>query len=225
MTDARGDAAVEHDPLDGDDRLPEYFGESWQALDGFRTLLEREGVLRGLIGPREVGRLWARHLLNSAAAVQFLPDDGRIIDLGSGAGLPGIVVAAMRPRAEVVLLEPMERRTTWLTEVAAELSLANVTVLRGRAQDVQGDVAADVVTSRAVASMDKLYRWSGPLLRVGGELVALKGERAQEEVDAAVKVGARSGFSPASVTLAASLAGVEPTRVVRATRDGVARVR
>jgi len=221
MTDARDDAAVEHDPLDGDGRLPEYFGAAWQAVEGFHALLMREGVLRGLIGPREVGRLWGRHLLNSAAAVQFLPEGGRIVDLGSGAGLPGIVVAAMRPSAEVVLLEPMERRTTWLTEVAAELSLANVTVLRGRAQDVQGAVAADVITSRAVASMDKLYRWSGPLLRVGGELVALKGERAQEEVDAAVKIGTQSGFSSASVTLAASLPGVEPTRVVRAKRDGV----
>ena len=225
MADSSDDAVELRDPLEGDPRLPEYFGSSWPALQAFHAMLVREGVLRGLIGPREVSRLWARHLLNSAAAVQYLPAGGRIIDLGSGAGLPGIVVAAMVPNAEVILLEPMERRTTWLTEVAAEVALENVTVVRGRAQDVDGQLTGDVVTSRAVASMDKLYRWGAPLLRVGGRLVVLKGEKAQDEVDAAVKVGRQAGFGPAEVVPAVSLPDVEPTRVVRATLEGATRVR
>ena len=111
---------------------------SWPSVLGFHDLLVSEGELRGLVGPRELPRLWERHLLNSAAVVPFLPRTGRIIDLGSGAGLPGIVVAAMIPDAEVVLLEPMERRTDWLSEVAETLRLDNVIVRRGRAQDEHG---------------------------------------------------------------------------------------
>ena len=118
------------DPLDGDDRLEPFFGPAWTAVLGFHDLLVDQGELRGLVGPREFTRLWERHLLNSAAVVPFLPSTGRIIDLGSGAGLPGIVVAAMVPSAEVVLLEPMERRTDWLSEVAETLRLDNVTVVR-----------------------------------------------------------------------------------------------
>lgn len=216
---------VEVDPLDGDPRLPAYFGDAWVTVGAFRELLVSDGVLRGLIGPREVGRLWTRHLLNSAAAVQYLPRSGRIVDLGSGAGLPGVVVAAMLPDVEVVLLEPMERRTDWLTEVAERLQLDNVVVRRGRAQDVHGDLVGDAVTSRAVASLDKLYRWALPLLGRGGTLVALKGEKAQEEVDAAAEVGRRLGAGPAEVLTASTLDGVEATRVVRAVREDVRRVR
>lgn len=216
---------VEADPLDGDPRLPAYFGDAWVAVSSFRDLLVSDGVLRGLIGPREVGRLWGRHLLNSAAVTQYLPTSGRIVDLGSGAGLPGVVVAAMLPDAEVVLLEPMERRTDWLTEVADRLQLDNIVVRRGRAQDVDGDLTADAVTSRAVASLDKLYRWALPLLGRGGALLALKGEKAQEEVDAAADVGRRLGAAPAEVLTASTLDGVEITRVVRVVREDVRRVR
>ena len=126
------------DPLDGDPRLERFFGSSWPNILGFHDLLVREGELRGLVGPREFPRLWERHILNSAAVVPFLPTTGRIIDLGSGAGLPGVVVAAMLPDVEVVLLEPMERRTDWLSEVAETLRLENVVVRRGRAQDEHG---------------------------------------------------------------------------------------
>ncbi|WP_233575381.1 16S rRNA (guanine(527)-N(7))-methyltransferase RsmG [Cellulomonas sp. PhB150] len=188
-------------------------------------MLVSDGVLRGLIGPREVGRLWTRHLLNSAAVTPYLPTSGRVVDLGSGAGLPGVVVAAMLPDTEVVLLEPMERRTDWLTEVADRLHLDNVVVRRGRAQDVHGDLTADAVTSRAVASLDKLYRWALPLLGRGGALLALKGEKAQEEVDAAGDVGRRLGAGPAEVLMASTLDGVEITRVVRVVREDVRRVR
>ena len=216
--DEQPDALV--DPLDGDPRLPEHFGAAWPAIDGFHTMLRDQGVLRGLVGPREVARLWERHLVNSAAVVPFLPDTGTIVDVGSGAGLPGIVVAAMRPDAEVVLLEPMERRTDWLSEVVETLGLTNARVLRGRAEDQVGALRADAVTARAVAALDKLYPWTLPLLRVGGRLVALKGGRARDEADAAAEVGERFGGGPATIEVAPTLPGLEPTSVVLVTRTG-----
>ncbi len=209
----------ELDPLDGDPRLPIYFGDAWPLVSRFRDMLASEGVLRGLIGPREVARLWERHLLNSSAVVPSLPDTGTIVDLGSGAGLPGVVVAAMRPGAHVVLLEPMSRRTEWLSEVVNKLPLPNARVVRGRAEDVVGSLSADVVTSRAVAAMDKLYRWSVPLLRVGGELVVLKGARANEEIEAARRVERKLGVGQVAVREAATLDGLDATRVVRAVRE------
>jgi 16S rRNA (guanine527-N7)-methyltransferase len=202
------------DPLDGDARLPEHFGDSWPVIERFHDLLRDQGVLRGLVGPRELTRLWERHLVNSAAVVPFLPESGTIVDVGSGAGLPGVVVAAMRPGAEVVLLEPMERRTAWLSEVVDALGLTNARVLRGRAEDQIGELSADAVTARAVAALDKLYGWTLPLLRVGGRLVALKGGRAQEEADAAVGAGQRLGGGVAEVVVAPTLAGLKPTSVV-----------
>jgi len=213
------------DPLDGDPRLEHFFGSSWPNILGFHDLLVREGELRGLVGPREFPRLWERHILNSAAVVPFLPTTGRIIDLGSGAGLPGVVVAAMLPDVEVVLLEPMERRTDWLSEVAETLRLENVVVRRGRAQDEHGQLTADAVTVRAVASLDKLYRWALPLLRAGGSLVALKGGRAEDEIEAARHVGRKLGAGAASVVEAPTIEGVEVTRVVRVVREAVAGVR
>jgi len=202
------------DPLDDDPRLPEHFGCAWRAISGFHELLRDQGVLRGLVGPREVGRLWERHLVNSSAVVPFLPTTGRIIDVGSGAGLPGVVIAAMRPEAEVVLLEPMERRTDWLTEVVEQLGLANARVLRGRAEDQPDSLAGDAVTARAVAALDKLYGWTLPLLSVGGQLVALKGGRAQAEVEEGAETGRRLGGGPAEIRVAPTLDGLEPTSVV-----------
>jgi 16S rRNA (guanine527-N7)-methyltransferase len=225
MADARSADVDGADPLDGDSRLEPYFGSSWPKVLGFHDLLVREGELRGLVGPRELGRLWERHLLNSAAVVPFLPTTGRIIDLGSGAGLPGIVVAAMLPDTEVILLEPMERRTDWLSEVADSLQLENVVVLRGRAQDEHGRLVGDAVTVRAVASLEKLYRWALPLLGVGGSLVALKGGRAEEEIEAAKHVGRKLGGGAASVVEAPTIEGVEVTRVVRVVREAVPGVR
>lgn len=219
------DVAVEIDPWEGDGRLPDFFGPSWTSISTFHTLLVDEGVRRGLVGPREVPRLWERHLLNSAVVVPFLPDTGRIIDLGSGAGLPGIVVAAMRPDAEVVLLDPMERRTEWLLEVAAVLGLPNVVVLRARAEDVHRELVGAAVTARAVAPLDRLYRWSLPLLAKGGVLVALKGARAQDEVEAAARVGAKLGGGPAEVLNVRAIDGAEETTVVRVVREVVRGVR
>ncbi|WP_240675450.1 16S rRNA (guanine(527)-N(7))-methyltransferase RsmG [Cellulomonas endophytica] len=219
---ATGDGARsggdEVDPLDGDPRLPEYFGAAWPAVHAFRTMLVGEGVLRGLVGPREVGRLWERHLLNSAAVVPRLSGSARVIDLGSGAGMPGVVVAAMLPETEVVLLEPMQRRTAWLSEVVGALGLANARVERGRAEDVAGRLTADVVTARAVASLETLYGWAMPLLRVGGRLVALKGSRAEEEIAAGSVVGEAWGVDDVRVVEAGTLPGVAGTRVVEARR-------
>ena len=225
MTEAQSTHVDGADPLSGDPRLPAYFGTSWPSVLGFHDMLVSEGELRGLVGPRELPRLWERHLLNSAAVVPFLPTSGRIIDLGSGAGLPGIVVAAMRPEAEVVLLEPMERRTEWLSEVVEALRLENVVVRRGRAQDVHGDLVGDAVTVRAVASLDKLYRWALPLLRTGGTLVALKGGKAEAELEEARHVGRKLGAGKAVVLDAPTIEGVDVTRVVRVVREAVPGVR
>lgn len=213
------------DPLDGDDRLPAFFGEAWPQIERFHRMLVEEGELRGLIGPREVSRLWERHLLNSAAVVPFLPEAGVIVDVGSGAGLPGVVVAAMRPSAQVVLVEPMERRTTWLEDVVAATGLTNITVQRARAQELDGAVEADAVTARAVAALDKLFRWTVPLVRSGGLIVALKGSRAREELAAAAPVARKLRLTDTAVHQAPTIDGVEPTYVVTAVRGGSGGVR
>jgi 16S rRNA (guanine527-N7)-methyltransferase len=147
-------------------------------------LLAEEGVRRGLIGPREVDRLWERHVLNSAVVGELLPRGARVVDVGSGAGLPGVPLAIVRPDVHVTLLEPMARRIAWLEEVVEELGLT-ATVHRGRAEerDVRAALGdADVVTARAVAPLAKLAGWCLPLTRIGGNLLALKGESAADEL-------------------------------------------
>ncbi|HST47080.1 16S rRNA (guanine(527)-N(7))-methyltransferase RsmG [Jatrophihabitans sp.] len=144
------------------------------------------GTVRGLLGPREVPRLWERHLLNSVALAELLPDRARLVDIGSGAGLPGLAVACVRPDLTVDLVEPLLRRTDFLTEVVTDLDLGQqVRVVRGRAEDsaVLDKVgSAQFVTARAVAPLDRLVRWSFPLLRPGGSLLALKGTGAEDEL-------------------------------------------
>jgi len=160
------------------------FGDRLELAVRYAELLATDGVERGLIGPREVGRIWDRHLLNSAAVESLIVKEARVVDAGSGAGLPGIPLALVRPDLRVTLVEPMLRRTTFLREVTDRLSL-DVTVVRGRAEDptVRRRVGcADVVVCRAVASLDKLAHWMLPLLRAGGSLLALKGDRAEEEL-------------------------------------------
>lgn len=196
----------------------EHFGSAYETVEGFHDMLVAHGEERGLIGPRELDRLWTRHLLNSAAVVPFLPPSGMIVDLGSGAGLPGIVIAAMLPEAQVVLVEPMERRCVWLAEVIGRLGLTNAEVRRGRAEEFHGAFEADAVTARAVAALDKLGRWAFPLLRRDGVLVALKGRSASAEIAAATKVLRRYGATDAEVLAAGTLPGVDTTTVVRATR-------
>lgn len=160
------------------------FGERLELAAAYADFLAGPGVERGLLGPREVDRLWDRHILNSAAVAELIEDGARAVDIGSGAGLPGLPLAIARPDLEIALVEPMLRRTEFLSEVVGALGLA-VDVVRGRAEEkpVRDRVAgADAVVSRAVADLGKLARWSMPLLRAGGRMLALKGERAGEEV-------------------------------------------
>ncbi len=218
----RAEASKLGDPLAGDPRLAEYFGERLEAVSAFRDALVAEGEKRGLIGPREASRLWERHLLNSAAVVPFLRD-GAVIDVGSGAGLPGLVIAAMEPHREVVLIEPMERRTAWLEEIARRLGLENVRVIRARAESVAGLVRAPAVTARAVAPLAKLARWCTPLAADGGQMLFLKGRGAADEVSSAAEA-LRSLRLEAQVLEAVSLPGLEATRVIRlvhASLDGM----
>lgn len=161
------------------------FGERASIAGEFVELLASHGVERGLIGPREVGRLWDRHVLNSAVVNERIPMGARVIDVGSGAGFPGVPLAIARPDLDIVLLEPMARRVEWLSEVVDTLDLP-VTVERGRAEEkvVRRRIdAADVVTARAVAPLARLSQWCLPLVRPSGVLLALKGKTAAEEVE------------------------------------------
>jgi 16S rRNA (guanine527-N7)-methyltransferase len=173
------------------------FGAGLSRAIEYAELLVAHGVERGLIGPREVARLWDRHLLNSAIVGEVIPRTVRVVDLGSGAGLPGIPLAIARPDLDITLLEPMARRVEWLEHVARTLGLG-VTVVRGRAEEpaIKRRVSgADVVVARAVAPLAKLCEWSLPLLRQGGSLVAMKGASAAEEVARDRQAVARAGGS------------------------------
>lgn len=166
----------------------EVFGAELDRAVAYAELLATDGTERGLIGPREVPRLWDRHLLNSAVLGELIPDAARVVDVGSGAGLPGVPLALARPDLHVVLLEPLARRATFLAECVEKLALANATVVRGRAEEghVRREIGeADVVTARAVAPLDKLAGWCLPLVRPGGRLLAVKGETAADELAAA----------------------------------------
>lgn len=158
------------------------FGDQLPVVERFAALLAGPGVERGLLGPREAPRLWDRHLLNCAGLADLVEHGSVLLDLGSGAGLPGLVLAALRPDVTVVLVEPLLRRATFLGEVVEELGLRQVVVRRARAEELAGVLAVDAVTARAVAPLDRLARWALPLLRLGGRLLALKGERADDEL-------------------------------------------
>ncbi|MBB6565550.1 16S rRNA (guanine(527)-N(7))-methyltransferase RsmG [Kribbella sandramycini] len=151
-------------------------------LSAYAELLATEGTLRGLIGPREVPRLWDRHLLNCAVLERLIPEEASVADIGTGAGLPGLVLALVRPDLQVALVEPLLRRTTFLEEAVDALGLENATVVRARAEELPR-ASYDVVTSRAVAPLGKLAGWCLPLCVEGGLMLAMKGESAEEELD------------------------------------------
>jgi 16S rRNA (guanine527-N7)-methyltransferase len=180
----------------------------------YAELLATEGVVRGLIGPREVPRLWDRHIMNSAVVAPRVPSAATVADVGSGAGLPGLVWAIARPDIRMTLVEPLLRRTTFLEEVVAHLGLTNVEVLRSRAEDV--DARYDVVTARAVAALDKLGRWCMPLVKPGGVMLAMKGRSAADEVESAASTLHRLGAT--SIVVATYDNGEVPTTVVEVTR-------
>lgn len=162
------------------------FGERFPDAVRYAELLAEAGVQRGLIGPREVPRLWERHLLNCAVLSEVVPEGVTVCDVGSGAGLPGIPLALVREDLKITLLEPLLRRTNFLSEVVELLGLDHVTVVRGRAEEVLGKLPpVHVVTARAVAPLDRLAGWGVPLLRPYGQMLALKGDTAEEEVKGA----------------------------------------
>src|SRR3954453_12154548 len=177
----------------------EIFADALPSAERYTGFLAGPGVERGLIGPREVERLWERHVLNCAVLTELVPRSAEVIDVGSGAGLPGIVLAIMRTDLSVTLLEPLLRRTVFLQECVDLLGLPNVVVRRARAEEVAGEYAADVVTARAVAPLTRLAGWALPLLRPDGELLALKGERAATELEQAQPVLEKFGVRTAEV--------------------------
>ena len=178
----------------------EVFGDRFADAVRYAELLAEAGVQRGLIGPREVPRLWERHLLNCAVLSEAVPEGVTVCDVGSGAGLPGIPLALVRQDLNITLLEPLLRRTTFLTEVVELLGLDHVTVVRGRAEEVMGKLPpVHVVTARAVAPLDRLATWGIPLLRPYGEMLALKGDTAEEELKASATALSKLGAVATSI--------------------------
>jgi len=196
------------------------FGDRIGLARQYVDALATDGVLRGLIGPREPARLWTRHVLNSAAVAVLIQPRAAVVDIGSGAGLPGIPVAIARPDLQLTLVEPLERRVRFLLEVVQALGLGGCRVVRGRAEEVVGSCGgADVVTSRAVAPLHRLVTWSAPLARDGGVVLAMKGASARAELERDRNAVAAAGLVDPEVI---ELAGDEPnevTYVVRARRS------
>lgn len=193
----------------------EVFGDRLPVAERYHTSLAEVASARGFIGPREVPRLWDRHILNCAVIEKLMPEGATLIDVGSGAGLPGVALAIARPDLTVTLLEPLLKRSTYLGEVVSELGLDNVTVVRGRAEEghIKRQVAGvDIVTSRAVAPLGKLAQWSLPLVKKGGEMIAMKGDSVDEELARDKGIIARAGGGKAEVT------EVKGTTVIRVPR-------
>jgi len=203
---------VEAEPVAAD-RL---CGEALPTLRLFAAHLAEWGEQLGLVGPRELDRLWTRHILNSAL-VSHTVGPGTLIDIGSGAGFPGLVVAAMRPDIQCVLIEPLGRRAHWLREEAERLGLTNVTVRNERAEEAAGHVVAEYVTARAVSALKTLVPLAAPLLKPGGELVLMKGQKVDEEVRNAAAVLVKWRVTNPSIEITGPEFGTEETRIFRAT--------
>ncbi|MBQ0891909.1 16S rRNA (guanine(527)-N(7))-methyltransferase RsmG [Micromonospora sp. U56] len=206
------------------------FGDRLDLAAAYAELLATDGVVRGLIGPREAPRIWDRHLLNCAAVAERIPEGASVIDVGSGAGLPGLVLAIARPDLQVILVEPLARRTSFLIEAVQQLGLAKtVRVFRGRADEAATDAtgtgpfSADVVTSRAVAPLDRLSGWCLPLAVPGGRLIALKGSSAADEIAEHAETVDRLGGGEPSVHLCGVGVIDPPTTVVEIVRERVVR--
>jgi 16S rRNA (guanine527-N7)-methyltransferase len=180
----------------------------------YADLLASAGVERGLIGPREVPRLWERHLLNCAVVAPALEQESTVADVGSGAGLPGLVWALRRPDLRITLVEPMLRRVRFLEEATETLGLGQVRVVRARAGELPDGPRYDTVTARAVAPLERLAQWCAPLIRPGGTLLALKGESASQELDAAISTLRKLGATDARVELYGEGVLSVPTRAV-----------
>ena len=189
------------------------FGDRIELARGYADALIRDSDLLGLLGPREMPRLWSRHILNSAVVAELVAPGKTVCDIGSGAGLPGIPMAIVLPDTRFTLIEPMERRSDWLISVVEELGLKNVEVLRARAEEV-GE-AFDIATARAVSALPKLLRLCVPLVRHGGEILALKGSKAADEIEDAKRTQKKMGISSFDIVHAGAGLLTEPTLVVR----------
>ncbi|MGF0114764.1 16S rRNA (guanine(527)-N(7))-methyltransferase RsmG [Promicromonospora sp. Marseille-Q5078] len=219
MTDEPTNRDVLDEELGRSDAVRAYFGDRYEPVAEYAKRLRDEGELRGLIGPREVDRLWERHILNSAAVTPYLDAARSVADIGSGAGLPGIVMAIQRPDVEFHLIEPMERRTAWLEEIVEALALENVLVKRGRAEEYHDAFEVDVVTSRAVAALSKLARMSLPLVRRGGAMVVLKGRNVEREIEPARKVLRSFKTAEPEILVGDTVPDVEATTILRIRRS------
>ncbi|WP_432544792.1 16S rRNA (guanine(527)-N(7))-methyltransferase RsmG [Kineococcus sp. SYSU DK002] len=201
------------------EEIARVFGARAERAAVYHDLLAGAGVERGLIGPREVPRLWDRHLLNCAYLGEVIEQGSSVIDIGSGAGLPGIPLALARPDVQVRLVEPLERRYSFLREAVVELGLRDqVAVARGRAEDVRGEFSASVVTARAVAPLATLYGWALPLVVTGGHLIAIKGRSASDEIAAAAATLEHMGIVETPEVLRVGPDEESGTTVVRVAR-------
>ena len=194
------------------------FGPQIDKARAFAHKLANDSDELGLLGPRELDKLWSRHILNSAVVAETVKVGDLVVDIGSGAGLPGIPMAIALPEANFVLIEPMERRSNWMLEVIEELGLTNVQVRRARAEEVL-DLKFDIVTARAVAALDKLIRLTVHLLKPGGSLIALKGSKAAEEIEVARKLQKKLGIASFEIQICGEKFLAEPTSVVKTTLD------
>ena len=200
---------VEHVPP----AAAQIFGKNLPIAEAYAAALVRDGETLGLLGPREYPRLWTRHILNSAVVAELVPAGATVADVGSGAGLPGIPMAIAQPEAQFTLIEPMERRSTWLKEQVDELGLTNVKVLRARAEEV-GEVF-DIVTARAVKALPQLLQMCVPMTKNGGEIIALKGEKAAEEIEDSKRLVKKLKLESFEIVLTGAQFLDEPTRVVK----------
>lgn len=191
-------------------------GSRLPVAQRYAEILAGSGVIRGLLGPRETPRLWERHILNCAVITELIEQDSTVVDVGSGAGLPGLVIAVRRPDLQVTLVEPLLRRVRWLDEVVDELGLTNVTVRRGRAEALWDDIpAADVVTSRAVSALENLAVWSVPLVRPGGWWLPMKGASVADEIDGCRDLLTEVGITSVEIVECGADVLQEPTTVAR----------
>lgn len=194
----------------------ELCGDALPTLRLFADHIAQWGEQLGLVGPRELDRLWTRHILNSALVAHKV-GPGTLVDIGSGAGFPGLVVAAMRPDIHCVLIEPLGRRAHWLVEESDRLGLTNVAVRNERAEEAAGHVVAEYVTARAVSALKTLVPLAAPLLKPGGELVLMKGHKVDEEVRNAASVLVKWRVTNPSIEITGPEFGTEETRIFRAT--------
>ena len=194
------------------------FGDRLPVAEAYAAWLAGAGVERGLIGPRETPRLWDRHVLNCAVVESAVPQGAHVCDVGTGAGLPGLVLAIVRPDLQVTLVEPLLRRTTFLDEVVGDLGLDNVEVVRARAEELHGQQTYAVVTSRAVAPLDRLMRWCWPLAAPGGQVLAMKGSSVREEIESHRKTLRKLGVGEPEVLTVGEEALVRPVTLARVWR-------